>query len=65
VRDGVLARLLALNAKRYAEEEALGLHSKGGGKKGAMAGTSGKLKRGPPANQGPNPVQFILRLHND
>ena len=34
VRDGVLARLLALNAKRYAEEEALGLHSKGGGEGG-------------------------------
>jgi hypothetical protein len=27
----VLARLLALNAERYAEEVALGLHSKGGG----------------------------------
>jgi len=30
VRDDVLARLLALNAERYAEEVALGLHSKGG-----------------------------------
>ena len=30
VRDDVLARLLALNAERYGEEEALGLHSKGG-----------------------------------
>ena len=29
VRDDVLARLLALNAERYAEEVALGLHSKG------------------------------------
>ena len=28
-RDDVLARLLALNATRYAEEQALGLHSKG------------------------------------
>ena len=30
VRDDVLARLLALNAERYAEEVALGLRSKGG-----------------------------------
>ena len=30
VRDDVLARLLALNAERYAEEVALGLHDKGG-----------------------------------
>jgi hypothetical protein len=30
VRDEVLARLLALNAERYEEEVALGLHSKGG-----------------------------------
>jgi hypothetical protein len=29
VRDDVLARLLALNAERYAEEVAMGLHSKG------------------------------------
>ena len=32
VRDDVLARLLALNAERYAEEVALGLHSKGAAK---------------------------------
>ena len=30
VRDDVLARLLALNAERYEEEVAMGLHSKGG-----------------------------------
>jgi hypothetical protein len=29
VRDDVLARLLALNAERYAEEVAMGLHNKG------------------------------------
>ena len=29
VREEVLARLLALNAERYAEEVAMGLHSKG------------------------------------
>ena len=44
VRDDVLARLLALNAERYAEEVAQGLHSKG--KKKVSA--SGK-KRGRPA----------------
>jgi N-6 DNA Methylase len=37
VRDDVLARLLALNAERYAEEVVLGLHSKGG-KQGVKAG---------------------------
>jgi hypothetical protein len=30
----VLARLLALNAERYAEEVALGLHGKGGKRRG-------------------------------
>ena len=49
-RDGVQARLLALNAERYAEEVALGLHSKGG-KKGAKAAISagGAKKRGRPS----------------
>ncbi len=36
VRDEVLARLLALNAERYAEEVAQGLHDKGA--KGSRAG---------------------------
>jgi len=52
VRDDVLARLLALNAERYAEEVALGLHSKGG-KQAAKAskpgGVSGGKRRGQPA----------------
>ncbi len=50
VRDDVLARLLALNAERYAEEVALGLHSKGG-KKGVKAavGAGGAKKRGRPS----------------
>jgi hypothetical protein len=52
VRDDVLARLLALNAERYAEEVALGLHSKGG-KQAAKAskpgGASGGKRRGRPA----------------
>ena len=47
VRDDVLARLLALNAERYAEEVAMGLHSKGG-KQAAKAGGGGK-RRGRPA----------------
>ena len=42
VRDDVLARLLALNAERYAEEQAMGLHSMGG--KAGGAGGSGKRK---------------------
>ena len=45
VREDVLARLLALNAERYAEEVAQGLHSKG---KKSAATASGK-KRGRPA----------------
>ena len=37
MRDDVLARLLALNAERYAEEVALGLHAKGGKRGGRPA----------------------------
>jgi hypothetical protein len=40
VRDDVLARLLALNAERYAEEQARGLNGKG-----AKAGAGGSSKR--------------------
>ena len=47
VRDDVLARLLALNAERYAEEVALGLHSKGA-KQAAKAGGGGKRRGRPP-----------------
>jgi hypothetical protein len=43
VRDDVLARLLALNAERYAEEVAMGLHSKGAKKtSGAKRGRKPK-----------------------
>ncbi|MEB3362235.1 MAG: DNA methyltransferase, partial [Synechococcaceae cyanobacterium] len=57
VRDDVLARLLALNAERYQEEVALGLHSKAGKQaaKAARAGTpaTGKRRgRAPKAGQG-------------
>jgi hypothetical protein len=48
VRDDVLARLLALNAERYAEEVALGLHGKGGKKAVPAAGTGGGKRRGRP-----------------
>ena len=48
VRDDVLARLLALNAERYAEEVAQGLHNKGGSKASGTAAAGGK-RRGRPA----------------
>jgi hypothetical protein len=48
VRDDVLARLLALNAERYAEEVAQGLHNKGGSKASGTANAGGK-RRGRPA----------------
>lgn len=44
VRDDVLARLLALNAERYAEEVALGLHSRG-----TRKAAGGSKSRGRPA----------------
>jgi hypothetical protein len=54
VRDDVLARLLALNAERYAEEVALGLHGKVGKQAAkasrALGGTAlGGKRRGRPA----------------
>jgi hypothetical protein len=51
VRDDVLARLLALNAERYEEEVAMGLHSKGGkqaAKAAGAGGASGKRRGRPP-----------------
>ena len=48
VRDDLLARLLALNAERYAEEVAQGLHSKGSSKASSTA-TAGSKRRGRPA----------------
>ncbi|WP_341899532.1 DNA methyltransferase [Synechococcus sp. UW140] len=48
VRDDVLARLLALNAERYAEEVALGLHSKAGKKAAPAAAGDGKRRGRPP-----------------
>jgi len=48
VRDDVLARLLALNAERYAEEVALGLHGKAGKKAAPAAAGDGKRRGRPP-----------------
>jgi hypothetical protein len=50
VRDDVLARLLALNAERYAEEVSQGLHRKDGrvSKAAVAPGASGKQRGRPP-----------------
>ena len=48
VRDNVLARLLALNAERYAEEVAQGLHGKAGKKAAPAASGDGKRRGRPP-----------------
>ncbi|MCP9831473.1 N-6 DNA methylase [Synechococcus sp. HJ21-Hayes] len=48
VRDDVLARLLTLNAERYAEEVAQGLHGKGGKKAAPAAAGDGKRRGRPP-----------------
>lgn len=45
VRDDVLARLLALNAERYEEEVAMGLHSKAGKTAAAPAAGGKRMKR--------------------
>jgi hypothetical protein len=55
VRDDVLARLLALNAERYAEEVAMGLHSKGGNQS-----TGAKRGRKPKAPAASDPHVFRL-----
>jgi hypothetical protein len=48
VRDDVLARLLALNAERYSEEVAQGLHGKGSKKPAGPATPGGKRRGRPP-----------------
>ncbi|MBM5825652.1 MAG: SAM-dependent methyltransferase [Cyanobacteria bacterium M_surface_10_m2_119] len=48
VRDDVLARLLALNAERYAEEVAQGLHGKAGKKAAKASGPATGKRRGQP-----------------
>jgi hypothetical protein len=66
VRDDILARLLALNAERYEEEVAMGLHSKGA-KKTAGAQRGRKPKSDPPTSQSsfqlePEPLQMDFDL---
>jgi hypothetical protein len=56
VLDGVLARLLALNAERYAEEVAMGLHGKGA-KPAAKASTAGASAGGKRRGRPPNSSQ--------
>ena len=52
IRDDVLARLLALNAERYAEEQAMGLQGKGGKTPTkANAGSSQRRVRAAKASQ--------------
>jgi hypothetical protein len=63
VRDDVLARLLALNAKRYEEEVLLGLHSKGAKKtSGAKKGKKMKATEGQQSTfqLEPEPLQIGL-----
>jgi hypothetical protein len=45
VRDDVLARLLALNAERFAEEQAMGVHSKSRKSNKTVAGSEGSRKQ--------------------
>ena len=64
VRDDVLARLLALNAERYAEEVALGLHSKGGkaaakASKAVGSAAGGKGRGRPPKTPPPDSGQTV------
>jgi type I restriction-modification system DNA methylase subunit len=61
VRDDVLARLLALNAERYAEEVALGLHGKAG-KKDSAAGDGKRRGRPPKAALATDGQQIGLAL---
>jgi hypothetical protein len=61
VRDDVLARLLALNAERYAEEVALGLHGKAG-KKASAAGDGNRRGRPPKAALATDGQQIGLAL---
>jgi hypothetical protein len=63
VRDDVLARLLALNAERSAEEVTLGLHSKGAKQASRVAkagSTAGGKRRGrPPKTPPPDSGQTV------
>ncbi len=62
VRDEVLARLLALNADRHAEEVATGLHRKGAKKAAASTGGGSKWRGRPPKNPKSGSDQMGLYL---
>ena len=62
VRDEVLARLLALNAGRHAEEVATGLHRKGAKKAAASTGGDSKWRGRPPKNPKSGSDQMGLYL---
>jgi hypothetical protein len=67
VRDDVLARLLALNAERYEEEVAMGLHSKGtkpaaGAKRGRKPKAAAAATPPPAFQLEPEPLQIGLDL---
>jgi len=59
VRDDVLARLLALNSERYAEEVAQGLHGKGSKKPAGPAAPGGKRRGRPPKSAQPSDSEQI------
>ena len=58
IRDDVLARLLALNTERYAEEQAMGLHSKAN-RASATPAAGGKRRGRPPKASQPTDVEQI------
>jgi len=69
VRDDVLARLLALNAERFAEEVVLGLHGKWGKLAAKVSTSAAAKKRGRPPKasqpgdtEGPQDEQMGLGL---
>jgi type I restriction-modification system DNA methylase subunit len=59
VRDDVLALLLALNAERYGEEVAQGLHGKGAKKAAGPAAPVGKRRGRPPKSAQASETGFV------
>ncbi len=62
IRDDVLARLLALNAERYAEEQAMGLHARKGCEKAASNRTEKSRTRSIKSDRSTCVEQMDLRL---
>jgi len=63
VRDDVLARLLALNAERYAEEVALGLQGKGGKTGGAALGSKRRGRPEKVVKSDENPNKQVAQIN--